>query len=180
MGVPVRIENHSGKADRGLRVTCRNPNHTGCKKYKSCRLDLTVFGQQAPVYYLHTWLSESFNMDESTHRKWKPTRTQIREFLASQPADWLLHGCTFTVWQNYMRLQSTLAKLNGPPHTKPNNSKRIPSRICYPRIGLVPHEIRMIGCCFPKLVLPEYHLCLSCSLHVQVVAISIQCAWKCP
>ena len=87
MGVPVRLENHSGKADRGLRVTCRNPDHIGCKKYKSCRLDLTVFGQQAPVYYLHTWLSESFNLDESTHRKWKPTRTQIREFLASQPAD---------------------------------------------------------------------------------------------
>ena len=87
MGVPVTIESHRKRTDQGLRVPCRNPDHTACNKYRSCKLHLGTFGPQAPVFFLKAWLAKAFDLSEKAHSEWKPSHKDIRDFLASEPND---------------------------------------------------------------------------------------------
>jgi hypothetical protein len=83
LGQPVRVETHRDRGDKGIRVFCNNPDHPGCNKYKSMRLDVQVFGPMAAVHFMSTWLSRAFDMPMEMHRAWKPSKKDIRQYLES-------------------------------------------------------------------------------------------------
>ena len=75
-GVHVTMESHG--VDKGLRVTC--PHHANCRCYRSVRLDVDIFGRRAAEFFIQTWLAHPEKPD---HNTWKPSRSDIRSFLAS-------------------------------------------------------------------------------------------------
>ena len=83
LGCPVVVERRSTSQACGLRVSCCNPAHPTCNKYRSIRKDIAAFGHDAPVHFLETWQAEAFNLDEADHRRFRLTRQQIRDHLAS-------------------------------------------------------------------------------------------------
>ena len=85
MGMPLKRVAHSGDTDFGLRVWCRNPDHPGCNKYKSVKLNTSQFGKHSAVYAWETWLASSFDMEFRPHKEWQPTPAQIRKYLESTP-----------------------------------------------------------------------------------------------
>ena len=67
----------SGEEQRGLKVRCLDPARCKCYKYRSVRLDTSVFGQQAAVHYLGVRLLEAHaeHLQEGrTHFNWKPKK----------------------------------------------------------------------------------------------------------
>ena len=72
----------------GLEVRCSNPSHgPRCAKYRSVRLEVLTFGQQAPVLYLSTWLAGANRTDlPVSHAAWRPTRADVRAYIESLPA----------------------------------------------------------------------------------------------
>jgi len=83
MGAPCVVEKHKTHRTVGLRLHCRNPDHIACKKYRSVLKDTVAFGRDAPVHFLSTWQNSAFVMDEQTHRKYRPSRLEVRDYLAS-------------------------------------------------------------------------------------------------
>ena len=79
-GTRIKHEQHKLKKDWGLRVSC--PEHKGkCKRFRSLDMDTALYGIQAPVHYLATWLAGSRGKTMAEHRKWKPTRAEIRKHI---------------------------------------------------------------------------------------------------
>jgi hypothetical protein len=80
MGQRVNIESKPGTGDtvlRGLRVKCNNPEHDGCRVYRSLQVDVARFGLHAPVYFVGAWLLNS-HMPAVAHNKWKPPRALVQ------------------------------------------------------------------------------------------------------
>lgn len=65
-----------------LSVKCNNPDHIQCKRSRSMELDRDVFGERAAEAFLGAWLLKS-HLSQSRHKKWAPTRAEMREFLAA-------------------------------------------------------------------------------------------------
>ena len=54
------------------------------RKFRSIKKDINACGHEAPVVYLQTWQSRAFDMDLASHRKWRPSRADVRQFLEAQ------------------------------------------------------------------------------------------------
>jgi hypothetical protein len=78
-GVRVKQELHSRHGTLGLRVSCPNPLHPNCSKYRSVQCDAGIFGPRAAEFYLRAWLVASNNMSLAEHKRFRPTRAQTRE-----------------------------------------------------------------------------------------------------
>jgi len=87
LGSHVVIEHHKSGKDYGLRVACRNPDHVGCKKYRSVRKDVQQFGLQAPAIFLRVWLEKAFSMEPDEHHNYIPSRKDQREHLLAEQAE---------------------------------------------------------------------------------------------
>ena len=59
-------------------LSCNNPGHVKCSRYRSLALDVGVFGPRAAEFYLEAWLRESHE-DRDVHRRFRPTRAHVRE-----------------------------------------------------------------------------------------------------
>jgi hypothetical protein len=79
LGCRVFVESHNPR-DRGLRVTCCH--HEGCKKFRSLNQDVEVFGPRAAFMFLETWVSRAHSVAD--HAAYKPSRRDIRQYLASK------------------------------------------------------------------------------------------------
>lgn len=83
-GVRVKIERHYGPSgeiiDEGLRVSCNNAAHDH-SKYRCKRIDTDLWGPRSAEYYLGCWLQHS-GMGAAAHKSMKPTRAQMREYIA--------------------------------------------------------------------------------------------------
>ena len=84
LGQKVYVEHRQG-GGLGLSVRCNNPGHGRCRKYRSAKLDVATFGEMAPVYYLATWLAASHDDHPNGHGQWRPSRAQVRVYLAGHP-----------------------------------------------------------------------------------------------
>ena len=80
-GCKLTMERHRGAGDFGLRMKC--PVHANCRLFRNLKSDVPQFGEQGPVYYLGGWARLAFSMDAVRHKKHKPTRAEIRDFIAS-------------------------------------------------------------------------------------------------
>jgi hypothetical protein len=82
LGQHVKLEIHrkpdGSERGRGIRVQCSNPEHTNCHAYRSLRLDVIAFGQRAAEFFLITWLLSAHEMPEAAHRKFRPSRAEVR------------------------------------------------------------------------------------------------------
>lgn len=63
-----------------VQVACWNPLHEGCSKSRSVALDVETHGPQACVFYLGAWLRAADGMSAATHKSYKPTAQQVRDF----------------------------------------------------------------------------------------------------
>ena len=70
----------------GLFVKCTVPAHGKCSRYRSVVLDTEDLGPNAAVYYLSTWLAGGGSRDAAAHREWRPTKEEIREWMAAAGA----------------------------------------------------------------------------------------------
>ena len=86
-GQPIHLEKHRRRNDEGIRISCRNPDHFACKKYRSTKKDMSVLGPLAPVLFLKTWQSKAFDKDSAEHKKWRPKLADIRAFVAAEEQD---------------------------------------------------------------------------------------------
>ena len=78
-GVRVKQELHLRHGILGLRLSCPNPVHPNCSKYRSVQCDAGIFGRKASEYYLRAWLLASYTMSLAEHKRFRPTRAQTRE-----------------------------------------------------------------------------------------------------
>ena len=69
----------------GLFVVCDNANHFDCNKYRNCKLDISVFGEQAATFYLEAWLLRSRDMSPKAHKRYRPNRQVVREVYEKNP-----------------------------------------------------------------------------------------------
>ena len=79
---------------QGLFVSCNNPAHgPRCSKYRSLRLETSIYGERAAEYYLGAWLEGSFQEHDVPHQAWKPGRALVRAYQARATTmiwEWLL------------------------------------------------------------------------------------------
>lgn len=80
-GCPVWREAHHRRSDEGLRVQC--PRHQGCKRFRSLKMDVHLFGPSAAVHYLEVWLAKAGELSRERHKHYKPSRVEIREHIAN-------------------------------------------------------------------------------------------------
>jgi len=65
---------------QGFNVICPNVRHRrgkGCTKFRSRHIDIDKHGVKSPEYYLGCWMLEAYNMDQETHRAWRPSVRQV-------------------------------------------------------------------------------------------------------
>lgn len=79
--VKGRVDAHWSYHDR-LSVRCSNPLHPNCTRSRSTEMDRQVLGHRAAEAFLGVWLSRS-NVPAQEHRKFKPSRDEMRAYLAS-------------------------------------------------------------------------------------------------
>jgi len=84
-GEPVRrkwLKKAGEKPSLSLEVSCPNQAHRvdgGCTCSRRVNLDVAVFGPDASVYCLGTWLLGAFERPKHQHHKWRPSRLDVRE-----------------------------------------------------------------------------------------------------
>ena len=80
LGVP---ESHDGKTDIGFRV--KYPRHGAeCRMFRSVHLDVEYFGILAAPYFIGCWAKAAAHMSLDEHRKFKPSKAQVRAYIASR------------------------------------------------------------------------------------------------
>jgi hypothetical protein len=78
-GAKVYREVHHQKGTTGLRMLC--PLHAGCSKFRSFKLDVAQFGDRSASYFLDTWAVRATTMTRAAHKKWRPSRVEVREHI---------------------------------------------------------------------------------------------------
>jgi hypothetical protein len=81
-GKRLRKEAHPKKGDEGLRTSC--PVHGAkCRAFRTLTVDVGFFGVQAPMFYLGAWQLGAHSRTFAEHRKWRPSRADVRAYIAS-------------------------------------------------------------------------------------------------
>ena len=79
MGLP---EAHANNTDVGFRVNC--PKHgEGCRRFRAAHMDVEEFGKLASIYYLGTWLFARHTTTAAEHRKFRPTKADVRAYISA-------------------------------------------------------------------------------------------------
>ena len=77
LGQTVKVERQrDGRT--GLRISCNNPDHKNCDKYRSVNKDVARFGRRAAEFYLIAWLLESAK-DRDWHKKYQPKWPEVQQ-----------------------------------------------------------------------------------------------------
>jgi hypothetical protein len=82
LGCRVWTETHVRGGYQGLRTLCST--HDACKCFRSFNVDVESFGPDAAALFLEVWISKAAELDRAAHRKYKPTRADIRQYLQSR------------------------------------------------------------------------------------------------
>lgn len=86
-GQHIHREHHVKRVgDEGIRIRCNNPAHPRCKKFRALRLDKPKAGHVGAVGFLGAWLAQSQKMPAAEHQKFKPSKSQVLEYLSSLPS----------------------------------------------------------------------------------------------
>jgi len=75
-----------GERFLSLEVSCPNAAHRiggGCTSSRRVNIDVDVFGKDAAVHFLGTWLLCAFERPKERHHRWRPGRAAIREHIAT-------------------------------------------------------------------------------------------------
>jgi hypothetical protein len=78
-GCPLKREQHKDSGDDGLRVTCKR--HVNCRRFRSLKLDVGLYGERAAFYFLGAWLQ--CDGDRKTHQDFRPKRDDVRKFIVA-------------------------------------------------------------------------------------------------
>ena len=85
LGAKVLTEAHKHRPESlGLRVKCTNSAHLGCNKFRQQDLWVGTFGPQAAALFIETWLSRALVMSAAEHKKWRPSISDVRAYIASK------------------------------------------------------------------------------------------------
>ena len=77
-GVQVRPRFKTITNKWGIEVTC--PHHDNCRKFRTLDLNTDIFGHRAAEYFLGAWLMTPNPPNGKPHKRWFPTRNDVREY----------------------------------------------------------------------------------------------------
>ena len=84
LGQRVTVEWKSDRGKYGRRVQCFR--HDACFRFQTLGLDEEIFGPRSTEFYLGAWLLSGAST-EKEHRKFKPSRADVRSFRATYGGD---------------------------------------------------------------------------------------------
>ena len=89
LGQEVRVRpyyNRNGRVhNERWKVVCPNPDHPGCLKDRSVKLDQAKFGESGVRSFLATWLAAATSMAPVAHSSWVPTSVEVADYLREAP-----------------------------------------------------------------------------------------------
>ena len=78
MSQAVPVKTDFARQAVGIEVSCNNPEHLDCKKYRSVQMHRDKFGSRAAEFYLIAWLRQSFVLPEEEHSSLRVSLDAVR------------------------------------------------------------------------------------------------------